>query len=325
MNADRTNPWSTLLESIRRRRSSDARFFKPVCLIAVVDGVLEGEIEPSRINPDFAIQRFRRYIVDAYPGRADLGWRPFWHLSNDGAWHFTRKGRRVEPADFGLARKPDSRRQLLNQIDHVAVAEDALHLWQKPENLTRLREALLEMLEEDDQDCRAIAAVLRSNPPFGVGEAYAWETDEIAEVNGLRPRGQGFQISSEARIAIERRAMTVAEELLRNEGWKVEDVSATQCFDFLCLREGEVASVEVKGTTGDGDQIILTRAEVEYAKRNRESMVLIVVSGISIVWDSVGNVFAHGGTSVIHRCWSPLDTELQPISYVCRLVPRETG
>ena len=88
------NPWNAILRSIEKRRSYDARFYKPVCLIAAVDAVLSGEVVPPIVDAAAVTERFRSYVSAVYPERAELGWRPFWHLSNDGVWRFTKKGRR---------------------------------------------------------------------------------------------------------------------------------------------------------------------------------------------------------------------------------------
>ncbi|MDP3222062.1 MAG: hypothetical protein Q8M96_02895, partial [Rubrivivax sp.] len=161
--------WDDLLNSVKIRRSYDALFFKPVCLITTIDGVLNGEIRPDAIDPDVVMERFRLCVWHVYPQRAELGWRPFWHLSNDDAWVFTKLGRRVKPGDFGLRRKPESRGQLLSRIDHVGVPTAMLPLWRSPDSLRRLREALLAMLETDDDEAsQTMAAALRSQRQIGL-------------------------------------------------------------------------------------------------------------------------------------------------------------
>lgn len=46
----RPDAWSDLVRSVERRRSYDALFFKPVCLIAAIDGVTEDELQPSDLD-----------------------------------------------------------------------------------------------------------------------------------------------------------------------------------------------------------------------------------------------------------------------------------
>ena len=254
-------PWDGLVNSIEKRRSHEARFFKPVCLIAVIDGVLAGEILPAQIDPNIVLAKFQHSLEDVFPDRADLGWRPFWHLSNDGAWEFRKEGRIVEPSDFGTPRKPDSRGQLLTQIDHVSVPPHMLPHWLSVKALHSLRNSMLGMLEKDDAGCQTMAAKLRSEapPPFepSVG------TMTTVRDHGPKNDSQGFQQSKEYRTAIERRAMHVAFDILELEGWIAHDVSSSESYDIHCLRGHEKAYVEVKGTSGSGEQIILTNAEVQ--------------------------------------------------------------
>jgi hypothetical protein len=61
------NPWKAILRSIEKRRSYDARFYKPVCLIAAVDAALKGEIVPPIVDASTVIARFRSYVSEVYP------------------------------------------------------------------------------------------------------------------------------------------------------------------------------------------------------------------------------------------------------------------
>ena len=311
-------PWASLLRSIERRRSYDARFFKPVCLIAAIDSVLAGEMIPPRVDIDIVVDRFRSYVAPAYPDRADMGWRPFWHLSNDGVWTITKLGRRVEPADFGAARKPDSRGQLMRRMDQAAIPPEALPAWNSSEALADLRLALLEMLERDDATCRSMAAVLK-----GQAREQPIDLPRLGDSSSRPARvagcGQGFQVSPEVRTAVERRAMAVAVAQLLADGYDVKDVSAFESFDLLCTRTGSLVHVEVKGTIGAGEQIILTRGEVEFALANRATMILVVVSHIELERDEGGRIIACNGVPVVYREWAPAPSQLEPIAYMCRL------
>lgn len=303
---------------MEKRRSYDARFYKPVCLIAVIDGVGDGVIDPQAIDPAVVIDRFHSYVQDLEADRADLGWRPFWHLTNDGAWLFSKNGRVVKPEDFGKARKPDSRGQLLTRIDSVSVPSTMLSYWKSPKELLELRRACIDILERDDEACRRIAAALGGDTGR---EARKEPISEKRELFG----GQGFQASPEARMAVEARAMAVAQELLIEEGWEALDVSKKNCFDFLCRRNHEELYVEVKGSAGTADQIVLTRAEVDFALKNRVSMMLIVVSDIQLSRGADGGVVGSGGTTTIYRAWSPKQRSLQPISYTYVLSEEDAG
>lgn len=307
--------WYPLVRSIEKHRSYDARFFKPVCLIAAVDAVLEGEISPRTIDPNIVIGRFHSYVEFAYPERAALGWRPFWHLSNDGAWEITKSGRKTTPSDFGTAKKPDSRGQLFQRLDHVAVPFAMLPLWESSRSLMHLRSLLLDMLDrDDDKACQTMATVLRAQSAPASLLPYGPEGTETMIRTRVR-RGQGFESSGELRVKIEQRAMAIATELMKCQGWAVQDVAKYESFDLLCNRDGTVVYVEVKGTTGAADRIILTRAEVEFAAANRSSMMLVVVSDIEVRYEHDGCAVACGGIPHAFEEWAPDQRRLQPIAY----------
>lgn len=313
MNALASTPWRDLLRSIGARRSHDARFFKPVCLIGVVDLVSEGAIEPENIQAARAIERFRAVVHDLFPDRAGLGWRPLWHLSHDGAWVFTEGGRRVVPEDFGDARKPDSAGQFYSRFDHIAVPETMLEHWRSASARSSLREAALAMLAADDGDSRTFAVALgdpASKPP--------------GPSTPVRPNGggQGFQSDPKVRRAVERRAMTIAQSWLEKEGWTVLDRSGTEPYDFEAYRNAQTRYVEVKGTTGPGDTINITQREVQFARANRMSMILVVVSGIDVEV-SEDQISASGGQLDVWHEWAPEPTDLRPVSFICTVRERE--
>lgn len=91
---------------------------------------------------------------------------------------------------------------------------------------------------------------------------------------------QGFGLSQDERKAVELRAMKVARALYENQGWDVIDKSSSQPFDLLARKEGQERYIEVKGTTGDGDAVILTHGEVRHVRENPNSSSLVIVSGI---------------------------------------------
>ena len=83
-----------------------------------------------------------------------------------------------------------------------------------------------------------------------------------------RGGGQGFQFDVDVKVAVEAHAMNAATDFYR-EDWDVEDVHGTESYDLICRRHGEVKHVEVKGTTTDGTEVILTPNEVRHAREHR--------------------------------------------------------
>lgn len=305
-----------MLRSMEKRRDVDARFYKPVCLLAVIDGISDGSIAPSDIDLDKVCTRFAAYVAALFPDRADMGWRPFWHLSRDGAWVFYKDGVIVGPDDFRSQRKPNSRRELTAKSDHIAVSPDARKHWRSAADRAELRDAVVAMMERDDSACVALAAQLSgreapvANLEEGAGEPIGPET--VIQRIGQR---QGFQSSLAARRAIEIRAMTLATELLVSQGWQVEDVSTVQSYDLQIRRGADVGYVEVKGTTGAGGEVQITAAEVEFARAHQSNMRLIIVSGIKLILDESGDATATGGNIRSIERWAPKRVDLKPISF----------
>jgi len=126
--------------------------------------------------------------------------------------------------------------------------------------------------------------------------------------------GQGFALSQDAKVAIELRAVAVATEHFENLGFSVSDVGATESFDLVATRDEVTLSVEVKGTTSLGQEVILTRNEVLHHQQVYPDNALAVVH--SIVLDrTVEPPVASGGVLVVRQPWSIDEVDLTPVSY----------
>ncbi len=111
--------------------------------------------------------------------------------------------------------------------------------------------------------------------------------------------------------------MMVARAELEREGWFITDVSLTHSYDLHGERDGAVCHVEVKGTVGPGDRVIVTRAEVAFARHHADTMRLIVVGDITLVSSGYNEVLAQGGRVRMVSPWVPHDVDLEAISYFC--------
>lgn len=156
-----------------------------------------------------------------------------------------------------------------------------------------------------------------------------WPTPEIvdaefaiAEVAGKKRSGQGFRIGVAERQAIEQYAMQVAIAHYEEQGWSVEDVSATCSYDLMCKRNGgEELHVEVKGTTSDGKQILLTANEVEHARYRYPHVALFVLTNIKIERTSTGEIRPSGGEKLPIDQWNVDEGVLTPLAYAY-IVPK---
>jgi hypothetical protein len=135
--------------------------------------------------------------------------------------------------------------------------------------------------------------------------------DLLEEQVGGGGRG-GFQPDSRVRRAIEHHAMKRAAAHFKHDGWTVEDTHVGNPFDLRISRRGEVVQVEVKGTTGDGAEVVLTRGEVESAERAPSA--LFILRQVKITWIS-DEPIAIGGEPILYMPWRVHDGRLTAVSY----------
>ncbi len=138
-----------------------------------------------------------------------------------------------------------------------------------------------------------------------------FSNDDVAQtVEKTQAKRQGFLLDSKLRKALEEYAMDAAKRYFKSLGYVVEDHSQGHPYDFLCTRKTKRLYVEVKGTQTNGEGIVLTSGEVEFARRHKEQMALFIRHSIKV---SAG-VLSNGENRVI----CPWDVDrgiLKPISY----------
>lgn len=131
-----------------------------------------------------------------------------------------------------------------------------------------------------------------------------------------RSRGQGFGLTKLERDAVEAHAMGVAMAFLasaRGGSWPaIDDVHRNQPFDLYCHSAVGELHVEVKGTTSDGEFVVLTRNEVQHA-RTSGSSALLVVAHVTLARGSEPK--ASGGEVRFFQPWAVSDDDLRPIAF----------
>jgi hypothetical protein len=134
---------------------------------------------------------------------------------------------------------------------------------------------------------------------------------------GIYTGGQGFGLTPQERKAVEARAMKLAIAHYQGAWDQVEDVSASRCYDLECRTGRKVHHVEVKGTTGDGGSVLVTKNGVEHAQKHFPHVSLFVVSGIELDQKSGAAI---GGKIRVLAPWDIKGCKLVPLSYQC-LIP----
>ena len=129
--------------------------------------------------------------------------------------------------------------------------------------------------------------------------------------------GQGFRLTAEERRAVELHSVDMATAYFQAQGWQVRDVGAKESYDLRLTKAGQKLHVEVKGTTSEGAQVVLTRAEVETQRKLAPHNALVVVHSISL--DRTTNpVTASGGILVCVSPWTVHEDQLTVVSYLYR-------
>jgi Domain of unknown function (DUF3883) len=148
--------------------------------------------------------------------------------------------------------------------------------------------------------------------------ALAAEDGPTPSLRSTRARiGQGFEGDQAVREAVEERAMVAAEQHYTAAKWTTRRREHDNVgYDILCTKGSEQLFVEVKGTRGDGSQVIITKKEATHAHEHSKQTELFILYEIQIA-----NIEGTGKVRIISG-WDPIATgELVPITYFWRLPP----
>ena len=125
---------------------------------------------------------------------------------------------------------------------------------------------------------------------------------------------QGRGLSAKERKIVELHAMNLVRGYLSKHWQEVKDVSATHPCDFLCSSDGHKLYVEVKGTTGLGESVIITRNELALARTESPNTSLAVVSQIKLE-RGAGDPVASGGNLMVMSPWEIREDDLEPLAF----------
>ncbi|MFE3163840.1 MrcB family domain-containing protein [Streptomyces sp. NPDC059224] len=133
-----------------------------------------------------------------------------------------------------------------------------------------------------------------------------------------QPRpGQGFLLTASERRAVEHHSVRMATEHFKAQSWSVKDVGDKESFDLLLTRGDERLHVEIKGTTSAGQEVILTRAEVEKQRQYYPDNALVVVHSIKLD-RTASEPTTSGGILHCTSPWAVEEEDLTVISYTYR-------
>jgi hypothetical protein len=125
----------------------------------------------------------------------------------------------------------------------------------------------------------------------------------------------GFQSNPAIRRAIEEYAMERARNALNDLDYgNLNRTSAYKEYDYTCDKGGKAYFVEVKGTQTKGKTVILTKNEVEHARSNSTTSIIIIVHSVKVSVKKK-NIQVSGGTTVVKEQWQLYPEHLSPIQY----------
>lgn len=141
---------------------------------------------------------------------------------------------------------------------------------------------------------------------------------DLKELYPNRSGRQGYGLSALEKKAVEQRAISVAINHFLSEDFSdVKDVGDQASYDLTMLRNGQIHFVEVKGTTGLGSVILLTRNEVEVHQKYFPHNALVVVSSIHLTRGE--EPVASGGILRVILPWEVEKNLLEPMTFEYRL------
>lgn len=137
--------------------------------------------------------------------------------------------------------------------------------------------------------------------------------DPVDVINPPPDFSVGFEPNKKIRDAIEGYAVRHATRYLRKRKYKV--TPRGRPYDLLCTKDGEELHVEVKGTRGKGDKIVLTAKEVHHALHHTPT-ALYVVHDVAVTNDAERGIKVKGGVRDYRRPWNIRAGHLKPIQYM---------
>lgn len=132
--------------------------------------------------------------------------------------------------------------------------------------------------------------------------------------NGVKQSYAGFCADPILKKAIETQSVRQAMAHYAAAGYDVEDVGAYESYDLRVVRGDEVRHVEVKGSQGYVQKVILTRNEVTHANEF-ERTDLVVVADIEWERQLDGSITTENGAMRVYPDWRPSLENLKPLSF----------
>jgi hypothetical protein len=144
-------------------------------------------------------------------------------------------------------------------------------------------ELVVEHLVDAARMLRMIYAAQRQGRELSPADQTELDILSITRPSSNIAKSQGFGLTAKERKAVELRAMEVAGDWLKGQGYTIKDTSANKPYDFEAKRGEKKLFVEVKGTTSEAaDSIAMTHPEVDLHRSQKGSTALMLVCDIRL-------------------------------------------
>ena len=136
----------------------------------------------------------------------------------------------------------------------------------------------------------------------------------LAAISRPRMKRRRLRLTAAQNKAIDQRAVEVTRAHFDGLNYETEDVGSTESYDIKATKDGQTIKIEVKGTTSDGSDVVLTLNEVELHETEHPSNAFAIVRHITL--DRNGHQpTATGGELVLEMPWKLDPDRLRPIAY----------
>lgn len=326
--------WSTLIRQIRKHRSEAAQFFKPVCVIAMIDLADEGRIEPAEIDAKLVCDRFSDYVSPFYPDRGKDGYKPLWHLTNDRLWTFFCNGKSLGSSDFSHG-APASKAKLLAKVDHLEIGKDYIDIWKSEAERKTLRLFMLAILNESDSDSRNLipplfnkinllekelwpsAEHLRTVFSNLTGQGDLFEAASVdASPSSSADRSSSFEPAHEI-DAIDHVPTPIAYGWVANKIAVVENSANRPIFPFATSRRNHAPRLEACRVKSQ-DLILKLKEQVWQVRNDYKSELESYIRWLPTE-DDPGNILLADGAARIIRYMFFAEREILPFAFAASL------
>ena len=158
---------------------------------------------------------------------------------------------------------------------------------------------------------------ISSQTPTNHGDENVLSPTSSTQKNNVQEDlSSSYMNDPKKRVAIERAAVNRARQHYEANEFQVEERGKP--FDLLCRKGSLIVHVEVKGTVGSGEKVILTINEVIDARNPEWRSDLFIVYGINLEQVN-GEWQGRGGSVRCTEAWCPHDDDLKAVQFDYRV------